>query len=233
MKTLALIPARGESKGVPGKNIKPLKGKPLIHYTIEAARELLADADICVSTDSADIIKVVEQSGLKVPFVRPPELASDTASSYGLIDHALLHYSGLSRTYDTLIYLQPTSPFRTGQHIREALSLFNETNDVDMIVSVKETRSNPYYVLFEEDADGLLKPSKNGNFTRRQDCPKVYEYNGAIYVVSIKSYMQQKTFSFARARKYVMDEESSLDIDTPMDWMMAELLADRRVSLNR
>nr|MBA3900563.1 acylneuraminate cytidylyltransferase family protein [Bacteroidota bacterium] len=180
MKPLVVIPARGGSKGVPGKNIKPLAGKPLIYYTIEAARELFSDELIVVSTDDLQITKVVEETGLIVPFLRPSDLATDTATTYDVLLHTIRFSEENGYTPDTLILLQPTSPFRNGRHIKEALKLYH--NGLDMVVSVKETKSNPYYVLFEEDEQGFLRKSKTGNFTRRQDCPKVWEYNGAIYI---------------------------------------------------
>ena len=152
MKPLVTIPARGGSKGIPGKNIKELNGKPLIQYTIEAAREIFSDEVICVSTDDIKIKEVVESMGLFVPFIRPPELATDTTGTYEVLLHAIQYYEKNGYQPDTLILLQPTSPFRTATHIKEAIKLY--TPGVQMVVSVKETKSNPYYVLFEEDEKG-------------------------------------------------------------------------------
>ncbi len=222
MKPLVVIPARGGSKGVPGKNIKPLGGKPLIHYTIEAALAVFPPEIICVSTDSPEIKACAEQTGLRVPFLRPPELATDTAGTREVLLHAVDFYEAQGYFPDVVILLQPTSPFRTAQHIKEALGLF--TADLDMVVSVKETKSNPYYVLFEEDENGYLQSSKKGEFTRRQDCPKVWEYNGAIYVINVNA-LKTKAFSQLSPKvKYVMDEESSLDIDSELDWKVGEVM---------
>ncbi|HEX8563141.1 MAG TPA: acylneuraminate cytidylyltransferase family protein [Flavobacterium sp.] len=220
MKFLVVIPARGGSKGVPGKNIRKLNGKPLIHFTVEAAREVFQDDEIIVSTDSEEIRECVEQTGLKVPFLRPAELATDTAGSNDVLVHALEFYRSKGREPDVLVLLQPTSPFRTAQQIREALNLYRD--DMDMVVSVKETKSNPYYVLFEENAQGFLKKSKESNFIRRQDCPKVWEYNGAIYIINIDSLVAKSLSGFDRIVKYEMDERSSHDIDTMLDWQIAE-----------
>lgn len=222
MRVLAIIPARGGSKGIPKKNIKLLNGKPLIQYTIEAARQQLKDKDICVSTDSPEIKSVVESLGLAVPFLRPPELATDTAGTYEVLLHAIAYYESLGRKYDAIIILQPTSPFRKGIQIKEAVALYSP--DLEMVVSVKETNSNPYYVLFEENELGYLEKSKKGNFTRRQDCPKVYEYNGAIYVINIKALKKNPPHLLQKIKKYLMPEEDSLDIDTPLDWSIAEFL---------
>lgn len=232
MKILVIIPARGGSKGIPHKNIKPLAGKPLIHYTIDVARSIVADEDICVSTDDFDIIHCVEEYGLKVPFVRPAELATDTAGTYGVLLHALHFYEQRGMHYDVVLLLQNTSPFRTTQQVREALALYNPS--VDMVVSVKECSANPYYCVFEENDEGYLHICKGeGNITRRQDAPKVYEYNGAIYVINPDSLKNMPLNKFPRRVKYVMDELSSLDLDTMNDWQMAEIIIEKKQTYDR
>jgi CMP-N,N'-diacetyllegionaminic acid synthase len=230
LKPLVVIPARGGSKGLPGKNIKKLMGKPLIHYTIEAARTLFSDEQIIVSTDDLDIKSCAEETGLNVPFIRPAKLATDTASTIDVLLHALKVSEDNQYVPDTLILLQPTSPLRDSTHIRKALKLFNE--EVDMIVSVKETKSNPYYILFEEDENGYLQKSKKGNFTRRQDCPKVWEYNGAIYIINVQSFKKQGNLSFDKVLKFEMDEKSSVDIDTETDFAIAEKFIKEKKGAN-
>jgi N-acylneuraminate cytidylyltransferase len=222
MKPLIIIPARGGSKGVPRKNIKLLNGIPLIHYTIKAAQQIFDDSLICVSTEDEEIKQVAEQTNIIVPFLRPQELASDTSGSYEVLLHAIEHYANNGYEADTLILLQPTSPYRTSSQIEEALQLY--TNEIDMVVSVKETKSNPYYILFEENESGFLRKSKESNFTRRQDCPKVWEYNGAIYIINVASLKKGTIGDFKKVIKYEMDEFSSHDIDTPLDWDFAEIL---------
>lgn len=227
MKILVIIPARGGSKGIPHKNIKPLAGKPLIHYTIDVARQIVTDEDICVSTDDSEIIQCVEEYGLKVPFVRPEDLATDTAGTYEVLLHALSFYEQQGKQYDVVLLLQNTSPFRTANQVKEALALYQ--SDIDMVVSVKECSANPYYCVFEENQDGYLNICKgDGNITRRQDAPKVYEYNGAIYAINPQSLKQMPLNKFSRRIKYVMDEQSSLDLDTMNDWKMAELIASQK-----
>ena len=225
MKPLVVIPARGGSKGVPRKNIKPLNGKPLIQYTIEAAREVFSDNIICISTDDQEIKQAVENMGLEVPFLRPSTLATDTSGTHEVLLHAIDFYEKSGYFPDTLVLLQPTSPFRTGKHIKEALALFDDT--CDMVVSVKETQSNPYYVLREENEEGWLVKSKQGNFTRRQDCPLVYELNGAIYVCRVDLVKIKQISEFDKVRKYVMDNLNSHDIDTTMDWELAEIIVSK------
>jgi len=222
---LVVIPARGGSKGIPNKNIKLLGGKPLIQYTIEAAREVFDDKNILVSTDSEKIRGIVESCGLAVPFLRPSELAMDNSGTYEVLLHAIEFVEERGFYPETLILLQPTSPFRNATHIKEALKLYN--NELDMVVSVKETSSNPYYVLKEENNQGFLENSKKGEFTRRQDCPKVWELNGAIYIINIRSLKQQPINQFQKVKKYVMEEIPSLDIDTPMDWEIAKTFNEK------
>ena len=226
MKILVIIPARGGSKGIPHKNIKPLNGKPLIHYTIDEAREIVGDDDICVSTDDPEIIQCVEEYELKVPFIRPAELATDTAGTYEVLLHALNFYEQQGKQYDVVLLLQNTSPFRTVRQIKEALALYQ--SDIDMVVSVKECSANPYYSVFEENQEGYLSICKgDGNIFRRQDA-KVYEYNGAIYVINPQSLKAMPLNRFTRRIKYVMDEQTSLDLDTMNDWKMAELIASQK-----
>jgi CMP-N,N'-diacetyllegionaminic acid synthase len=222
LKPLVVIPARGGSKGVPRKNIKLLNGKPLIQYTIEAARGVFPDVHICVSTDDEKIKSVVEELGLTVPFIRPEHLATDAAGTYEVLLHALEYYENEGYFPDTLIVLQATSPFRTVQHLQEALELYDAT--CEMVVSVKETKSNPYFVLREENEDRWLVKSKEGNFIRRQDCPKVYELNGAIYIMNVEALKSKPIQDFVKVRKYEMDEMSSHDIDTAFDLILSEVL---------
>jgi len=224
LKTLFLIPARGGSKGVPHKNIKLLGGKPLICYAIDTARNLSDDVDICVSTDDDQIIKVVKEYGLNVPFKRPDFLATDYASSEDVIKHALEFYKTNSVNYDVIVLLQPTSPFRDTDDIKKCVEKY-KSGQYDMIVSVKLATTNPYYNCFEDDGYGFLKRTiSNFSFYRRQDAPDVYEYSGAVYVINSKSVLQMAMKDFTKVGFCVMDEIHSFDIDTPFDWKMAELL---------
>lgn len=228
MECLVIIPARGGSKGIPHKNIKLLNGKPLIYYTIDVARGVAKDIDICVSTDDLDIIKCVEEYGLKVPFVRPAELATDTAGTYEVLLHALDFYEKQGRHYDIVLLLQNTSPFRTIDHVKEALRLYR--SDIDMVVSVNQTKTNPYYNCFEDDSEGFLKKTLDSStFIRRQDAPVTYEYNGAIYVINIEQLKRMPLGEFTRRVKYVMDDLHSVDLDNMMDWKYAEFLIQEKM----
>ncbi|MCQ2200475.1 MAG: acylneuraminate cytidylyltransferase family protein [Bacteroidales bacterium] len=225
---LVIIPARGGSKGIPGKNVKLLNGKPLIYYAIDAARSIVDDSHICVTTDSDAIIQAVESYGLVVPFKRPDELATDTAGTYEVLLHALNYYEAKGEIIDVVVLLQATSPFRTAFHVKEALSLYQET--LDMVVSVCPSSSNPYYDSYEDDANGMLQISKgDDSYIRRQDCPPVYDYNGAIYVINPKSLKEKPMGKFTKKKKYVMDREHSVDLDTMMDWMIAEYMIENKI----
>lgn len=228
MKSLVIIPARGGSKGIPHKNIKEFNGKPLINHTIDCARHIVEDSDICVSTDDDEIIETVEAYGLEVPFKRPDHLATDTCGTYEVLLHALSYYEQLDRHYDTIILLQCTSPFRNAGHIQEALKLYNDR--CDMVVSVTESKANPYYNCFEESEEGYLKVSKgSGEIHRRQDCPKAWEYNGAVYIINTGALKKQPMSKFKKVLKYEMDALHSIDLDTPLDWEIAELIASKNM----
>ena len=223
MKPLVIIPARGGSKGVPRKNIKLLNNKPLIHWTIDEARKIFSDDLICVSTDDPEIKDVVENIGLSVPFLRPADLAVDSAGTYEVLLHAVDWYEKQGYLPEVVILLQPTSPFRLARHIQEACQLFS--NQTEMVISVKETKANPYYILMEEDEAGYLQKSKKSDATRRQDVPNVWELNGAVYIISVDALKAGPITQFSKVRKYVMDEISSHDIDTQLDWIVAEAIA--------
>lgn len=220
MKVLYLIPARGGSKGIPHKNIKLLNGKPLIQYSIEVARELADDEDICLSTDDEEIKKVAEKLGLKVPFLRPDYLASDTAGTSDVIVHALDFYKQKGRLYDVVILLQPTSPLRTVQNVKDCIELY--TSEVDMVTTVKE--SSVSAVLCRENAQGYLEQVIGGNNVRRQDAEKLYEYNGAVYVINADAVKEKGLGGFSKIKKCVMNDENSIDIDTMLDWLLIETI---------
>ncbi len=226
---LIIIPARGGSKGIPGKNIKSLGGKPLICWSIDVARSITTEDNICVSTDSLDIIKVVEDYGLKVPFIRPAELATDKAGSNDVLLHALNYYESQGKTFKMIILLQPTSPFRKAKYVEGAIKLYNE--ELDMVVSVKEASCNPYYNCYEENDEGLLERSKTHDkpIIRRQDAPHAYEYNGSIYVINPKSLKEKGMSRFTRIRKYEMPDLYSIDLDTMLDWYIAEMILEKKI----
>ena len=221
MRILYLIPARKGSKGLPGKNTKILGNKPLIEYSIDFALLNMKDEDeLCVSTNDLEVVKIAEKKGISIPFIRPEELSDDNATSYDVIIHAISYYESLNKKFDAVLLLQPTSPFRNQY---DFLKLKNEFDDeINMVVSVKLAKENPYFTLFEENKEGFLDKSKFGNFDRRQDCPEVYAYNGSMYLIKVESIKNSKIVDFKKIKKIVMPEERSIDIDTLADWTLAE-----------
>ena len=223
MNFLYVIPARGGSKGIPYKNIKKLAGKPLIEFSIDIARQVTTDNNICLSTDDDLIINAAKQYGLNVPFKRPEYLATDKAGTYGVLLHAIQFYESVGEKYDAIVLLQPTSPFRLKRHIEEAISIYNK--NIEMVVSVKETHSNPYYNCFEENENGFLTISKgDGSLERRQDAPAAWEYNGSIFILNVEALKQMNISNFTKIKKYVMEDIFSVDIDNLLDWKIAELI---------
>ena len=224
MKILYLIPARGGSKGIPHKNIKLLNGKPLIQYSIEIARKLAEDDDICLSTDDEEIKAVAEKLGLKVPFLRPDYLASDTATTSDVIVHALDFYEKHGRHYDVVVLLQPTSPLRTVQNVKDCIALYS--NEYDMVTTVKESCVSA--VLCRENVAGYLEKVIGKSNVRRQDAEKLYEYNGAVYVINAKAIKEKGLGGFSKIKKCVMAEENSVDIDTMLDWNLIDVLLSEK-----
>ncbi|WP_339882830.1 acylneuraminate cytidylyltransferase family protein [Polaribacter vadi] len=223
MEVLYLIPARGGSKGLPNKNIKKLGDKALINHAIDFARNFTLDENICLSSDSDEIIECALSNGLKVNFKRPEYLSNDTASTYEVILHAINFYESKGVYFDLLVLLQPTSPFRRKKDLENMLSDWND--DLDMMVSVKESHDSPYFNLFEEDSNFNLVKSKKSNFTRRQDCPKVYSFNGSLYLYNVHSLKTKNSNNFKRIQKYVIENPFySIDIDDSFDWLIAETI---------
>lgn len=218
--TLFVIPARGGSKGLPGKNIKDLCGKPLIAYSIDAARAFAADEHICVSTDSEDIKEVVEDYGLSVPFIRPDSLATDISTSNDVLVHAINFFKEHGREYKKLVLLQPTSPLRSIDDVARSLDLYRD--DIDMVVSV--TKSHAPAVLCIDDEDGYVHLVYNKAATGRQHLQEMYEFNGAVYVLNVQSLLEKGIAGFSKKVKYVMSKENSVDIDDIIDFKLVETI---------
>lgn len=218
--TLFVITARGGSKGLPGKNIKDLCGKPLIAYSIDVARAFVDDEHICVSTDSEEIKGVVETYGLSVPFLRPDYLATDTATSNDVLVHAVNFFKEQSREYKKLVLLQPTSPLRSVEDVADSLVLYRD--DIDMVVSV--TRSHAPAVLCTDDENGYVQLVYNKKATGRQQLQEMYEFNGAVYVMNVQSLIEKGIAGFTKKVKYVMSKENSVDIDDIYDFYQVETI---------
>jgi CMP-N,N'-diacetyllegionaminic acid synthase len=211
-RVLGVIPARGGSKGLPGKNIREVGGKPLLAWTIEAARSSSCIDRVILSSDDQQIIDVARRHDCEVPFVRAPGLASDTAPTIAVVLDALDRCPG----YEWVILLQPTSPLRTAADIDAAFALCLEAC-APACVSVSPARESPYW-MFRLGAGGRLQPLlETDRASRRQDLPVVYSLNGAIYVARVDWLRRQQAFATPETVAYTMPVERSLDIDTEHD----------------
>lgn len=213
-RVLALIPARGGSKGVPGKNVLPIAGKPLIQWTIDAARASRYIDRLILSSDDDAIIAVAERAGCEAPFKRAAELASDTASSIDVVIDALDRVQG----YDIVVLLQPTSPLRSTADIDGTLEKL-EAQAAPACVSIRMADDHPYWTFSLDEAQTLIRfaePS-SGIPLRRQDLPDAWCLNGAVYAARIDWFKQTRSFLSPQTVGYPMPNDRSLDIDTPKD----------------
>jgi len=219
-KYLAIIPARGGSKRLPNKNILDLNGKPLIAWSIEAAKKSKYIDEIVVSSDSNEILEIAQKYNVKT-IKRPDELATDTASSVDVVKHVAENYPG----YEYVVLLQPTSPLRNKKHIDEAIELLEKKN-ADAIISVCEMDHSPLW------SNTLPESLSMKNFLREdvknkrsQDLPTYYRLNGAIYICKTDRLLEQNTFFIKdNIFAYIMDRKSSVDIDDEIDFKLAEVL---------
>lgn len=224
---LAIIPARGGSKGLPGKNIKELNGKPLIAYTIEAAKKVDEIDRVVVNTDSEEIAEVAKKYGAEIPFMRSRELASDTASA---IDVYIDTIKRLKYEEDCFIVLLPTAPLRTEKHIKEAIDLFRKKG-AKTLISIQEaaTPASWYMQITQEGKlESLNYGVKSGNTQNRQVNQKEYIPNGAIYILSYALLEEKRTYYCCNTIPYIMSRNVSVDIDTLDDFYYAEYLMKKR-----
>jgi CMP-N,N'-diacetyllegionaminic acid synthase len=222
MRILALITARGGSKRIPGKNIRPLGGKPLIVWSIDVAKDIAGIVDILVSTDDKNILEIAKNAGALVPWSRPPELATDTASSVDVCLHALDWYEKENGRVDGLMLLQPTSPFRSRKSVLEGIELFN-SHQHRPVIGVSTAKSHP--MLCFEIEKGFLRPFIKGKGldVQSQNFPPAYVVNGAFYLISPEDLRKHRSFYKSDGVPLVMEGLSEgLDIDTKLDWMTAE-----------
>ncbi len=216
---LAIIPARGGSKGIPHKNIIDLCGKPLIYYSINAALKSKYIDYVMVSTDDEKIAEISKEVGAEVPFMRPSELASDTSKTIDAIMHAITELNSIGKSFDTLVLLQPTQPLRTSEDIDGAIEVFFD-NNCQSLVSVSEVNDHP--ILTRTIENGVLHPLLSVSSTcRRQDMPKYYRVNGCIYINPIPSINALTSFN-DNIIPYVMGKSHSVDIDELSDLVLAQ-----------
>jgi pseudaminic acid cytidylyltransferase len=225
---LGVIPARGGSKGVPGKNIRELSGKPLIAYTVEAAIKSNIFEKVIVSTDSKEIAEIAADYGAEIPFLRPAEISGDLTSSDDAIIHALSYYQKQGVNYDEVCKLQPTSPLRNAKHLQEAYQLFHEKK-ADFLVSVCECEHSPLWAgVIADDLRLDHFISEEAKRACRQDLPIYYRLNGAIYMGKAKPFYDNKSFLGKNSVAYIMSQEDSVDIDSELDFKLADIMLSLR-----
>jgi len=230
MSILALIPARGGSKGLPGKNLIEFGGKPLLAWSVEAARESKAPISrVIVSSEDSDILKAAAEAGAECPFIRPTELASDEASGLDPVLHALDWLAKYEDYHpEWLLLLQPTSPLRTAKDIDNSYQLVLE-KEGDSVMGVTEAQSHPSWTKMV-DEKGLLKdfvPREHLPATR-QELQKAYVVNGAIYLIRVDTLREIGGFSNKETLAYIMPQERSVDIDTEFDLRIARFLLSQK-----
>lgn len=229
---LAIIPARGGSKGVPRKNIKILAGKPMIVWSIEAAKRSKYIDRIIVSTEDEEIRDISIKNGAEIPFVRPKELARDDTSSVDVILYALNKIiEDEKKEYDFILLLQPTSPLRTEKHIDEAIENFMRNFDeFNSLISITELEHPIYWnrsIGNNNKLEKIIEYDKSQNY-RRQDFEGLYRLNGAIYIIKTDAFLKYKNFETENTMVFVMDRRSSIDIDCIDDFELAEFYLKKR-----
>lgn len=218
---LFIIPARKGSKGIPNKNTKLLNGKPLINYTLDYASKVSTGLDkVCITTDDNKVKELAKKYDFDI-LKRPSKLATDSSSMNDVVKHVIEKYNRQGIFFKAFIILQPTSPIRHINDFNKIELLY--TPEIDMVVSVRKARENPYYLLYEENSSGFIAKSKELIITRRQDAPEVYCLNGSIFMINPKSLDKSDISNFKKLVKFEMPHERSTDIDDSTDWLLTEI----------
>jgi CMP-N,N'-diacetyllegionaminic acid synthase len=230
---VCVIPARGGSKGLPGKNIKMFCGKPLIAHTIEQAKQSKYIDRVLVSTEAEEIAKISLEYGAEVPFIRPLDLARDSSSTIDVLLHAINWLENVDRyTFGILLLLHTTTPLRSVEDINETISLMVEEK-ADNVFSAAEAHRNPYFNMVEINKRGYAALVKQGNFTTRQVAPLIYDMNSSIYVWWKELLKEKKKIFLDKTKIYIMPKERSIDIDDNIDFKIAEIMmAERKKIIN-
>lgn len=226
---LAVIPARGGSKGVPRKNIREVGGKPLIAWTIEEAKKSKYIDRLILSSEDAEIIEVAKRWGCEVPFIRPEELAQDDTPGVETVLHTIKMLPG----YDFVLLLQPTSPLRSVDDIDGCLEKCIETK-ANSCVTVTEAAKSPFWMYYLNEQD-LLEPiiKTDKKYNNRQELPTLYELNGAVYVANKNWLINNRSFRSEHTTAYIMPKERSVDIDSEIDFGFIEFLLRNLNIFNR
>ena len=224
---LAIIPARGGSKGLPGKNIKNLCNKPVISWSIDAGLNSMYLDEVMVTTDCKEILKIASLYGAKTPFLRPDFISTDLAETYDVIDHTINFYKeNLGKEFDYIVLLEPTSPLRTAEDIDAAIESLLSNPMARSIVGIAKTEGqNPEFLIYRNKS-GFISGYKNHNIKsiRRQDVSDVYFFEGSVYVSDTKTYLERKTFYHEDTLGYEFPKFKSLEIDDIDDFVMIEAI---------
>ena len=218
---LAIIPARGGSKGIKNKNIRLLNNKPLITYSIDAAKSCPYIDYVLVSTDSEKIADISKTAGASVPFIRPEYLASDNAKTIDVLIHAIEVLKSMNMTFDYVVLLQPTQPLRLKKHLDEAIEQIVDFG-CNSLVSVCEVSENPILMRTIDESGKLSRILSFNSTIRRQDFPKFYKVNGSIYINKIDKKFNKNTSLNDNEYAYLMPKDYSIDIDEEQDFLLAE-----------
>jgi len=230
-KILAIIPARGGSKGIPKKNIKPLLGKPLVAWTIEQAKKSSLITRIFVSTDNDEIARIAGHYGAPVPFLRPTELAQDNSPTIDTIIHALDSFEKCGETFDVIIILEPTSPLRKRDDIDKAIGTYlDHSSETDTLVSVGEVHlENPYIMKIIENNRVIPLMEIGQKFFQRQQLPKIFFPYGVIYLATVETIRQQKTFYQETTIPYRIERWQNYEIDDICDFYCVEAVMKNKL----
>jgi CMP-N-acetylneuraminic acid synthetase len=223
---LGVIPARGGSKGVRGKNIRPVNGSPLIVHAIECGKRCPSIDRLIVTTDSEQIAAIARDTGAEVPFIRPSHLAQDTTPMMPVLEHALLEAERLyGCTVEAIVLLDPTAPLRTKEDVEGAIALFRQGGS-DTVISCNEAHRNPYFNMVAINEEGFVRCVLDSEppIGRRQDAPKVFDMNTVVWVFSRKSIVEEKARIAKRTKMFLVPAERSVDLDTETDFTILEAM---------
>lgn len=232
-KILAIIPARGGSKGLPGKNIKPLFGKPLIGWTIEQAKASQYISEIFISTDSQEIADITEEFGVSVSELRPAELANDTATSASFIIYTIEKLRDEGKEFDYIILLEPTSPLRTVDDIDSSIETLLSNPNAESIVGVCKVESSHPAFMVKQTGSGFLQPYLDENSViRRQDIEDLYYFEGTVYVSKTEAFLKKQSFYHEKTLPFLIPKSRSFEIDDSEDWLIVESIVEYKNKKN-
>lgn len=224
-KILAIIPARGGSKGLPGKNIRPLLGIPLIAWSIEHAQKSELIDEIFISTDSQEIADVAEQYGVKVPELRPAELAADTAPSSAFIEYTINKYNKEGNLFDYFILLEPTSPLREAEDVDKSIKMLIDQPEFDSIVGVcKAEDVHPAFMVKLGENKQLIPYETEMKALRRQELPDVFYFEGTVYVSKCNAFLEKKAFYHDSTLPYIVPKWKAPEVDDIIDFVTIEAI---------